>query len=398
MLNDQRFDAPVIHVVSESPRLEMLQTRLRQAGLRPVPVRGSYLPPDSAPALIDNLTRRSEFEGLDNRLIVTIGKQGLSSVHSDIHLADVAQIESLPARLAIRQRESQRQREIQLRARTAEKFGTGTASAMPVGRARVLWLGQDAPFLNAIKSNLADAQVTLVAAISRLTAEDYLASGQFQTLVLCPASAGDEAAKLLTRVKSMQIVTLPRVVLLLRPELAGQISSEDMSNADEILDLNADLESIANNLHALSHEALVERDAHHIPAGMIEDHATGLVSREYLESHLEAQMEQADRLLIPLTVVAFTLTPEHDIRSVALTIKSMLRDTDLAARLDSQHICITLPETSYRGAVVLSRRIEDAVGGSLSWRAIERRQFHTLKTLIGGLTAKSPFTRQRTAS
>lgn len=399
MLNDQRFDAPVIHVVSESPRLEMLQTRLRQAGLRPVPVRGSYLPPDSAPALIDNLTHRDEFDGLDNRLIVTIGKQGMSTIHSDIHLVDVAQIESLPARLAIRQRETQRQREIQLRARTAEKFGaSATSGSVPVGRARVLWLGQDAPFLNAIKSNLAEAQVTLVAAISRLTAEDYLASGRFQTLVLCPASANDEAAKLLTRVKSMQLVTIPRVVLLLRPELAGQISSDDMSNADEILDLSADLESIANNLHALSHEVLVERDTQQIPAGMIEDHATGLVSRDYLESHLEAQMEQADRLLTPLSVVAFTLTPEHDIRAVALTIKSMLRDTDLAARLDSQHVCITLPETAYRGAVVLSRRIEEAVGGRLTWRAIERRQFHTLKTLIGGLTAKSPFTRQRSAS
>lgn len=397
MLNDQRYDAPVIHVVSESPRLEMLQTRLRQAGMRPVPVRGSYLPPDSAPALIDNLTHRSEFEGLDNRLIVTIGKQGLSSVHSDIHLADVAQIESLPARLAIRQRETQRQREIQLRARTAEKFGTASAPT-PVGRPRVLWLGQDAPFMNAIKSSLAEAQVTLVAAISRLTAEDYLASGQFQTLVLCPASADDEAAKLLTRVKSMQIVSIPRVVLLLRPELTGQISREDMSNADQILDLTADLEHIANNLHAVSHEALVERDANRLPMGSIEDNATGLVSREYLESHLEAQMDQADRLATPLSVVAFTLPPTADIRSIALTIKSMLRDTDLAARLDSTHICITLPETSYRGAVVLSRRIEDAVGSALTWRAIERRQFHTLKTLLGGLTAKSPFTRQRTAS
>nr|WP_070959000.1 hypothetical protein [Hyphomonas sp. Mor2] len=398
MLNDKRFDAPVIHVVSESPRLEMLQTRLRQAGLRPVPVRGSYLPPDSAPALIDNLTRRNTFEGLDNRLVVTIGKQGLSTVHSDIHLADVAQIESLPARLAIRQREAQRQREIQLRARTAEKFGPARSTPAPVGRARVLWLGQDAPFLNAIKSNLADAQVTLVAAISRLTAEDYLASGQFQTLVLCPATPDDEAAKLLMRVKSLQIVTVPRVILLLRPELTGQISPELMSNADQILDLTADIANIGNTLHAVSHEALVERDTQKIPAGVIEDHATGLVSREYLESHLEAQMEQADRLATPLSVVAFTLSPEHDIKSVALTIKSMLRDTDLAARLDSTHVCITLPETSYRGAVLLSRRIEDAVSGSLTWRAIERRQFHTLKTLLGGLTAKSLLNRQRNAS
>lgn len=398
MLNDQRFDAPVIHVVSESPRLEMLQTRLRQAGLRPVPVRGSYLPPDSAPAMIDNLTQRSNLQGLDNRLVVTIGKQGLSTLHSDIHLSDVAQIESLPARLAIRQRETQRQREIQLRAQTAEKFGTPSGASAPIGKARVLWLGQDAPFLNAIKSSLADAQVTLVAAISRLTAEDYLTSGQFQTLVLCPATPNDEAARLLTRIKTMQLVSSPRIVLLLRPELATKISSEDMSNADQILDLTTDLEAIAQNLHAVSHEVLVERETHAAPLGMIEDPATGLVSREYLESHLEAQMEQADRLATPLSVVAFTLSPQDDIRSVALTIKSLLRDTDLAARLDSTHICVTLPETAYRGAVVLSRRVEESLGSKLTWRVIERRRFHTLKTLLGGLTAKSPFTRQRNAS
>jgi PleD family two-component response regulator len=398
MLNDQRFDAPVIHVVSESPRLEMLQTRLRQAGLRPVPVRGSYLPPDSAPAMIDNLTRRNNLQGLDNRLIVTIGKQGLSTLHSDIHLSDVAQIESLPARLAIRQRETQRQREIQLRARTAEKFGTPATASAPIGKARILWLGQDAPFLNAIKSSLAEAQVTLVAAISRLTAEDYLTSGQFQTLVLCPATPNDEAARLLSRVKSLQIVTQPRVVLLLRPELAGQISSDDMSNADQILDLTADLESVANNLHAVSHEALVVRDTYAPSLTVIEDPATGLVSREYLESHLEAQMEQSDRLATPLSVVAFTLSAQDDIRAVATTIKSLLRDTDLAARLDSTHICVTLPETAYRGAVVLSRRVEESLGTNLTWRVIERRRFHTLKTLLGGLTAKSPFTRQRTAS
>ncbi|MEM9842774.1 MAG: hypothetical protein AAF767_08995, partial [Pseudomonadota bacterium] len=69
MIADQNFDAPVIHVVSESPRLEMLQTRLRQAGIRPVPVRGSYLPPDSAPALIDLVTRDFEVSANDQRLV-----------------------------------------------------------------------------------------------------------------------------------------------------------------------------------------------------------------------------------------------------------------------------------------------------------------------------------------
>lgn len=397
MLNDQRFDAPVIHVVSESPRLEMLQTRLRQAGLRPVPVRGSYLPPDSAPALIDNLTRRSPLDGLDNRLVVTIGKQTSAPARSDIHLTDVGQIESLPARLAIRQREMQRQREIHLRARTAEKFGSAATAAPPMGRARMLWLGQDAPFLNAIKSSLNDAEVSLVAAISRLTAEDYLTSGGFQTLVLCPTRADDEAAKLLSSVKALQIAHIPRVILLLRPQVAGQLSSEEMAKADQILDLTPDIENLANDLHAISHDALVERDAGHVPSGIIEDPATGLVSREYLESHLEAQIAQADQYATPLSVVAFTIPQNGDIRSVALIIKSLLRDTDLAARLDSRHICISLPETSYRGAVVLARRIEDSAGNTMTWRAIERRQFHTLKTLLGGLTAKSLFSKLRSA-
>jgi|GEM_PF-3272871 len=398
MLNDQRFDAPVIHVVSESPRLEMLQTRLRQAGLRPVPVRGSYLPPDSAPALIDSLTRRSDLDGIENRLIVTIGKQDMSSLPGDIHLADVAQIESLPARLAIRRRETQRQREISLRARTAENFGpAGLAPAAPIGRARVLWLGQGAPFLNAIKSSLAKADVSLVAAISRMTAEDYLTSGGFQTLVLCPATPSDEAAKLLANVKTLQIANMPRVILLLRQDMANQLTGAEMSMADQILDLTADTDSIAHQLHAVSHEALIERDTHQVPAGMLDDGATGLLSRDYLESHLEAQMKQADQLATPLSVVAFTLTAQDDVPSVANVIRSHLRDTDLAARLDPTHICITLPETNYRGAVVLARRIEAAIGKMVTWRAIERRQFHTLKTLLGGLTAKSLLSKQRSA-
>ena len=143
MMNEKRFDAPVIHVVSESPRMEMLQTRLRQAGLRPVPVRGSYLPPDAAPALIDALTLRNNLEGFENRLIIMIGKSKAGA--ADIHLADVSQIESLPARIAIRQRETQRQREIQLRARTAQKLGAHQSVSTPTKRARLLWQGQNAP-------------------------------------------------------------------------------------------------------------------------------------------------------------------------------------------------------------------------------------------------------------
>lgn len=395
MLNEQRFDAPVIHVVSESPRLEMLQTRLRQAGLRPVPVRGSYLPPDAAPALIDALTVRQNLEGLENRLIITIGKSDTGA--SDIHLADVSQIESLPARIAIRQRETQRQREIQLRAHTARKLGATHAVSAPTKRARLLWLGQDAPFLNAIKASLSEGAVTLVAAISRLTAEDYLTSGGFQTLVLCPASPDDEAARLLGTVKSLSTAQSPRVVLLLRPELAKQIDGAALSQADQIIDLTAEVDVLAQQLQAIATDSVAALETSHVAHSGVEDRATGLVSREYLESHVQAQMQQADEFVSALSVVAFKLSGSTDLRRVAQVIRSHLRDTDLAGRLDANHICITLPETNYRGAVVLARRIEEALDGSVTWRAIERRQFHTLKTLLGGLTAKSLLTKKRTA-
>ncbi len=397
MYSEQSFDAPVIHVVSESPRLEMLQTRLRQAGIRPVPVRGTYLPPDSAPAFIDLLTRDFEFDPSDGRLFVTIGKQEQAPNASEIHLTDVAQIATLPARLSIRQREHQRRREIQLRARTSEKFGSAAPAPTDVTqKARVLWLGHDAPFLNAIKSNLAEHNISLVAAISRLTAEDYLVSGAFQTIVLCPASPDDEAAKLLGAMAELETTKTPQVVLLLRPDLSNKLGAA-VSQADQIVDLSLDLEFVATQLHAVCVDANTDIEPAYGLSSAAQDPSTGLVSREYLESHVEAQMAQADRLASALSLIAFQIPSDLDVQAMAKVIKSMLRDTDLAARLDMTHICVTLPNTQYRGAVVLARRIEEALDRRTEWRVIERRQFHTLKSLLGGLTAKTSLSTRKRA-
>lgn len=397
MFHEQSFDAPVIHVVSESPRLEMLQARLRQAGIRPVPVRGNYLPPDSAPAFIDLLTRAFDFPDADKRLFVTIGKEDQAPGVSEIHLTDVAQIATLPARLSIHQREKHRLREIQLRARTAEKFGSEvSAMAAPKGM-RILWLGHDAPFLNAIKGQLSDQNIGLVAAISRLTAEDYLCNGGFQALVLCPSSDQDEAAKLLASVKSVQVAQPPQVILLLRPELVGRLPKDSIAQADQIIDLGENVDQVADRLHAVCVQPGLSAPAAFGLTSTAQDLATGFVSRQYLESHVEAQMAQADRLAAPLSLIAIEIAAVKDLKAMALTVKSLLRDTDLAARLDQKHICLTLPNTQYRGAVVLARRIEETLQDRVTWRVIERRQFHTLGTLLGGLTAKSNLSSRRLA-
>ena len=108
-------------------------------------------------------------------------------------------------------------------------------------------------------------------------------------------------------------------------------------------------------------------------------------------------MAQADRLATSLSLIAIETPDATDLRHTARTVKALLRDTDLAARLDNHHICVTLPNTQYRGAVVLARRIEAALERPTEWRVIERRQFHTLKTLLGGLTAKTSLSKRRTA-
>lgn len=397
MLNEQSFDAPVIHVVSESPRLEMLQSRLRQAGIRPVPARGSYLPPDSAPVFIDLLTRPLDIAHDDLRMVITLGREASADDRSNIHLTDIAQIASLPARISIRQREQQRRREIKLRARTLSYFDAEKLPRQSVQRERLLWLGNDAPFLNALKSTLNDANISLVAAISCLTAEDYLESGRFKTLALCPTQPNDEAAKLLARIKRLPLVRAPQVVLLIRPELSAKMDREALTQADQILDLTEDFDVVATRLLALS-EAPELSDSNPLEfASTAQDIATGLVSRDYLEKHLQGQIEQADHWSQPLSVVSIEIQEDEDPKFVARKIKALLRDTDLAARLDPKHICITLPDTAYRGGVVLARRIEEALDRSVNWRVIERRQFHTLKTLLGGLTARSGLSSQRFA-
>lgn len=396
MFNEQSFDAPVMHVVSESPRLEMLQARLRQAGIRPVPVRGNYLPPDSAPALIDLLTRDIQVQPEDNRVLVTIGKQLDAPNKSEIHLTDVGQIATLPARLAIRQREHLRRREIQLRARTSEKFAPTAPAAQPREKPRVLWLGHDAPFLNAIKASLASDDITLVAAISQLTAEDYLISGAFSTIVLCPSSMDDEAAKLLRTIKQIPMAQPPQVVLLLRPDLANAFG-HDIAGADQIVDLSPDLDFVAKRIQTICMTPDTAADASYGLSVSAQDPSTGLVSRDYLESHVEAQMAQADRLATSLSLIAVQFPSQADVKVLAQSVKPLLRETDLAARLDNSHICITLPNTQYRGAVVLARRIEETLDLAVTWRVIERRQFHTLKTLLGGLTAKTSLSSRKTA-
>jgi len=186
------------------------------------------LPPDAAPIFLDLTTRPAATVNKRERILITLGKDGAVPAGTDIQLNDINQIATLAARIAIRDRENRRNREIGLRKLTSSRFGTAVEQAPLKARPRLLWLGQDAPFLNGLKSCLNQANVDLVAALSCLTAEDYLSSGRFDTLVLCPTRSNGEALRLLSRIKSLPQVTPPHIVLLLRPD-SNTLASPDQA-------------------------------------------------------------------------------------------------------------------------------------------------------------------------
>ena len=386
-LTDRRFDDPVIEVVSVSPRLEMLMGRLRQAGMRPVPVSGSALSESSEPILLDRAAFPNARLPQADRLKITLGPAD-TNTKGDIHLSDINLLHTLPARMAIHKREQERQREATRRTRTAERLGLATSHKQETAPPRLLWLGQNAAFLNPLKAALKSEGVDLVAALSRLTAEDYLAKGGFDAVILYPSTPGDEASQLLARYVKADRAPSTKLVLLTSSETSAAIDRNSIRNVDQIIDLVDAPEKLSAELitYARKFSKTTPRKTR-LSAGLTEQ-VGGLATRAFLEAHLETQMEDAETRGERLCLIALSATSPATLRDLSKIIQPMLRETDLAARLDTDHICISMPATTYRGAVALARRIEANTDSDITWRVVERRRFHTLKTLLGGLTAK----------
>jgi PleD family two-component response regulator len=386
-LTDRRFDDPVIEVVSVSPRLEMLMGRLRQAGMRPVPVNRSAASASSEPILLDRAAFPDAPLPQADRLKITLGPAD-TDTKGDIHLSDINLLHTLPARMAIRKREQERQREAIRRTRTAERLGLATSRKQETAPPRLLWLGQNATFLNPLKAALKSEGVDLVAALSRLTAEDYLAKGGFDAVILYPSTPGDEASQLLARYVTADGAPSTKLVLLTSSETSAAIDRNSIRNVDQIIDLVDAPEKLSAELitYARKFSKTTPRKTR-LSAGLTEQ-ISGLATRAFLEAHLETQMEDAETRGERLCLIALSAISPAALRDLSKIIQPMLRETDLAARLDTDHICISMPATTYRGAVALARRIEASADTDITWRVVERRRFHTLKTLLGGLTAK----------
>ena len=386
------FDAPTIEVVSESPRLEMLMTRLKQNGLRPIRATTEPDPSLPAPLLLDGgviapdemtkLVTRNRAGG--KRILIGLGTPRGTSIEVDIYLPDITALNTLLPQLALKQRQISRQKELTLRNDTYSAFLDQTGSAsQPVAQKSIFYVGGHGPEQIALRHACQIHGFDFKSFLTKRNLEDALLESSCTALII--------DSRQLEPYSAAYLASLPY-----RPAL--QLVSISESEPDEALYAEADKVIVASVLNeAELSELLTEIDTQpqvpqprHGMSNEAFDKATGLYSRHFFETHLARQIRVANETAAPLSVVAIEL--EDHLRAPLISaaeIKPLLRETDMAARLSARHILVSLTDTPYRGAVAFARRLQDRIECVSSTRVMEKRRFHTADTLINALTLKS---------
>ncbi|MBU2887069.1 diguanylate cyclase [Gilvimarinus agarilyticus] len=104
------------------------------------------------------------------------------------------------------------------------------------------------------------------------------------------------------------------------------------------------------------------------------DHLTQLYNRGYWEQCLEKEFKRFDRYQIPASLIMFDIdhfksvndtyghiAGDDVIRMVSATLRSQLRDTDLAGRYGGEEFGVVLTNTDTAGAVELTERLRKQI-------------------------------------
>ena len=426
-MTDFNYMDPPIDVVATSPRLEMIVARLRASGMRPSISNADVIEPSAVPLLIDfesmppsvlsQLVRLKAAEV--PRTIITLGDgtcpvEPLFRIRSDIELA------SLPNRLSGHNRRKLRDEEVRLRAMSAEDLGEELPSPMRAPNPDILYLGDGSAFFLALQAALRAKDINLTAALSYATACDNLEKHRFSAVLIDLSESSAQGVQLLERADSdARIAGLPVYVCVREEELLCERAKAAIANATEVITPGVTPSDTADRVTLLAHSRASARPVEPKSrlASAMGDLATGLFSRKFFDVHLPRQMQSTDLREAPLTLLTLRLRSNDDDHSargalpgLADILKPLIRETDCAARLDSTTIAISMPDSPYAGAVRMAEKIIAALGGdqlgmvgsplpfggTLGWRAVERRQYHDPDKLITSAT-NGPYARIRAA-
>ena len=303
---------------------------------------------------------------------------------------------------------------------SAEDLGEELPSPVSAPNPDILYLGDGSAFFLALQVALRSKDINLTAALSYATACDNLEKHRFSAVLIDLSESSAQGVQLLERANlDSRIAGLPVYVCVRDENALSPRAQAAIANATEVLTPGATPSDTADRVTLLAHARASARpvEPRSRLASAMCDLATGLFSRKFFDVHLPRQMQSTDIREAPLTLLTLRLRSKDDDHSargalpeLADILKPMIRETDCAARLDSTTIAISMPDAPYAGAVRMAEKIIAALGGdqlgmvgtplpfggTLGWRAVERRKYHDADKLIASAT-NGPFSRIRAA-
>ncbi len=411
-MTDPAFLTPPIEIAAERPRRDMLASRLKQLGFEP---RASSLPPErggTTPLLIDLASLGAEalggvqgalVRGVKRPLVVLAESAARPRLRDAIVLAGDRDLETLPARLRLRQRQMVRRDERRLRLMTLDALGLAPADDLSPVAIRALYVGRGGPDYLALRTACSALGVELAAAFSAETALQALSADGIGAVIAVVEKDGDAGTRLLGAF-AREAASVPGPVVALSD---GPLPAGLMDAVSASFERGASAPAIAGTLNAFLSErvdpmARLTRPGWGAIAGR--DLQTGLYEARFFEAHLARQVEATALAGEPLSLAGFRLHPPQGAPQVARAhvmalaglLQSGLRETDCAARLSTSGFVASLRDTPFTGAARLARRLAErlraapvsasrarlADGTALAWRCVERRAYHTPASLL----------------
>jgi len=417
---DLTYMDPPIEVAATGVRLKIVVARLRSGGMRPY-AGGDEVDFDASDPLLIDLASvsRSWLEALDSACRQGLARRLilLDTAETGLFLSDALTVRRdrdlgmLKGRLSATARREARSIEAAIRAETAQAFGIVSSVASPDVVPELLYLGQSSPMFLSLENALRARGVSVTAALSRNMASDYLSTRRFSAALVDMTSAGESDALFPDTSEPGGLLNGLPILALIDGDKRPRDDSQDLlSHADEIIECQDPEPDVAKRIALLARKYQALRPAR--PTASITrgngDDVMGLFSSAFLEAHLKRQIDVSNQRADALSVMTLKLAGEHRsdgrlLDTLAKCLGPLLRETDCAAIVETGTIAVSMPLTSYHGAVQLSKRIAEAIAEvdelaslTLNWRVVEKRRFHTANALLeAGLSG--PFMRLEAA-
>lgn len=406
-MSDLSFFDPPIEIAAASPRLEMISSRLRASGMRPYPASApiDFSAPD--PLLIDISTvTRDVLDALSRATMVQVHRQIVLVDTTDSQLPAAGEavllrrdrdLTTLRSRLIALARRASRLREAEARRDTASALGVRVPPADLNAVPSLLYIGEGSPTFLSVQGLLKQRGIEVTAALSRQTAQQYMTEKRFAAaLVDLDSFRSEDSLTGRWIAEENGLGTLP-VIALSHPDM--QLTDRQntvIALATEVVDATGRMAHIVSLIEGVCRRLvaftpLMPKPGEH---AALTEYTTGLFNIIFMDAHVARQMEVATQRAEPLSVLTFCLDPSiaHSIaaqQDFAAILRSQIRDADCPALLKPGTFAVSLPATPFRGAIRLAERIAAAVDqkapgidGRYGWRIVEKRAYHTPKTLL----------------